>query len=732
MSRFSLRRAAARARPFAFAPLCASLLPAFAPAALAQTADAPVLQAVEVQGSSGDGFGTLNLDVPAETGSRLGLSARQTPASVTVVERGAIEARGAQDTLEMVHAIPGASAHNAPGSTSASMRGFSGGSVSQMFNGISVHYGSANRAVDDWIYERVEAVGGASGFLHGSGAIGGAINLVTKTAERSDFSEARLRLGSHGMKEASVGLNRRLAGSAGGTQNFARLDLNHKDAGSWTHGTHARATQLAASLLTDFGGGFTHLLAYEWQHEHVDRPSWGTPTLQPDSGAMRIDPATRFQNYNSADGLYAQRVQWLRSIAQWRASGALVLTNTLYAYDALRDWRNVETYRFNAGNTLVTRSNAYLQRHDQQLVGDRLEGRHAGQLAGRRSDWAFGLDASVNRQTRFPRSVRGPFGDVDPYRFSTGNFFDMPGTTPGFEPDRDNKTTIAALYAENRTALVPGVHLLTGLRHERIALDLVNRRAITAASPAAFSRSLRATTGRLGLTWDITPHASVYAQFATAGDPPSGSLSTASFADAMNNSELTTGRQWEVGSKLDFWQGKGNATLAAFHISRRNIAVADPNNPGITQQVGQQSSQGVELAVALRPAARWQLQANLMLARSRYDDFVEGGVSMTGNTPARTPTRVANLWLTHDVTPQLGLNAGLRHVGRVWADSANTQFWPSYTTLDVGAAYKVSRGTTLTARLRNAADRVYAAEVRPGQVLLGAPRTADVTLHVAF
>ena len=135
-----------------------------------------------------------------ETGSRLGLTPRETPASVTVVDRSTIEARGAQDTQEILRAIPGVSAHNAPGSMSASYRGFTGNSVTQLYNGITVHYGSATRAVDSWIYDRVEAVGGASSFLYGSGAVGGSLNYITKTAERYDFSEVQLRLGQNNLK----------------------------------------------------------------------------------------------------------------------------------------------------------------------------------------------------------------------------------------------------------------------------------------------------------------------------------------------------------------------------------------------------------------------------------------------------------------------------------------------------------------------------------------------------
>ena len=735
-ARVAARRA--HAPSFTLSPLYASLLAglALAPlgaAAQRKTAEAPTLQTVQVVDSVPAPNGRIHLDTPVETGSRLGLTPRETPASVTVVDRSTIEARGAQDTQEILRAIPGVTAHNAPGSIGVSYRGFGSGSIGQMFNGISVQYSIAARPVDSWIYDRVEAIGGPSSFLFGSGAVGGSINYLTKTPERYDFTEGQLRLGQNSLKEVSLGLNRRIARSdnAAGSQHFARIDLNHRDTGHWVEGMHTRSTQLATSLLSDLGGGLSHTLAYEYQNEHVDRPYWGTPLLNPVAGELRIDPRTRFANYNSADGLYAQRVQWLRSVTQWRASDALELRNTFYAYDALRDYNNVETYRFNASNTQVIRSAAYLQRHDHEVVGDRIEGTYKSSIAGRKSDWAFGLDVSVNRQTRFPNSLSGTVSTVDPYRFTTENFFDIPGMAPGFKPDRDNKVTTTALYLENRTAVAPRLNLITALRHERIDLDLTNRRAVTATMPATYSRGYSPTTGRIGVVWDVAPGANLYAQYSTAADPPSGILSTASFADVMNNSELTSGRQAEVGSKIDFWDGKGTATLALYQITRRNIATQDPNNPGVTLLVGEQSAKGAELSVGLRPSPRWQLQANLTHVDARYERFMQGGVSLAGKVPTNTPATVANLWVGYAITPQLQASAGVRHVGKVYANAANTQWQSAYTLLDLGLAWKINRTSTLTGRIRNATDRVYAANLG-SQAYLGAPRTADVALHVAF
>ena len=93
---------------------------------------------------------------------------------------------------------------------------------------------------------------------------------------------------------------------------------------------------------------------------------------------------------------------------------------------------------------------------------------------------------------------------------------------------------------------------------------------------------------------------------------------------------------------------------------------------------------------------------------------------------------MANLWVSYALTPTWTASAGVRHVGKVYANATNTQHWPAYTLLDLGLAWKLRPTTTLTARLRNATDRIYAANAGSGQVYLGAPRTLDVTLHTAF
>ncbi|WMD20456.1 TonB-dependent receptor [Achromobacter seleniivolatilans] len=686
--------------------------------------------------------GPINLDARDSTGSRLGLTLRETPATVTVISREQIEARGALNTQEIARGIPGVDNASPPGNAGAvSYRGFSGGQVSQLFNGISVQYDSvAGRPVDSWIYDRVEAIGGPATFLFGAGAVGGAINYVTKLPERDTFYGGQMRIGSFDSRQVSVGLNQQLAGEPGGRGHYLRIDANTGSSHGWVDGNHSRASQVAASLLSDLGSDVTQTFAVEFQREQVDRPYWGTPLKTGANGVVQgeghIMDGTRFKNYNVNDGLYEQSVLWARSLTEWRAAPNLTFNNTLYYYRAERDFRNLESYRFNAANTLVQRSGALLQRHEQSLIGNRVEGLFKSTLAGLRSDWSFGADFSVNKITRYPTSLPAQVDAVDPYDFSPGDFYDIPGMKRGHSADRDNRIQTLALTLENRTEVLPGVAIVSALRKDFIDLDLTNRRAITAASPATASRSYTPLTGRLGVNWEITPEASLYAQYATAADPPSGLLATSSFADVLNNDKLTTGRQTEVGSKFNFWEGRGAATVSVYEIKRKNMATADPDNPGVSVPVGAQSARGIELAGGLQLTPKLSMQANIAFVDPKYDDFSQavGGVpvSRNGNVPTNTPRRIANVWLDYAFIPDWNASVAARHVGRVYADAANTTWAPAYTVFDAALSHRINRNVSVTGRVRNLADKVYAANATPTMYYLGAPRSFELTLQARF
>lgn len=670
----------------------------------------------------------LDLDAPIASGSRLNLSARENPASVSVADRQTLQRIGARNFQDAANALPGVNASAPPGwGGFVAYRGFTGAQIGQLFNGINLQYGAAGRPVGAWIYDRVELLGGPSSFLNGSGAVGGSLNFITRLASRDEDSlEGRVSYGRYDTRETAIGLNKAL-NAGDGPRHYARLDYSRSASNGYIDRQENDAGNLAFSLLSDFNDRLSHTLAIEYLEEQEDSPYWGAPVLRPLGGTLHIDKHDRFANYNVEDGRYEQRTRWLRSITDYRFSDTTQLRNTLYHYDGQRDYRNLEVYRYSDDNRQVLRSGGYRQRHDQEVNGDRIELTHAGELFGLASDWAFGLDYNRNQQTNYPLS-KGAFDTVTPGSFEPGHFLDIPGMDAPRIKGRSTWTDTSSAFVENRTRLTERLSLVSALRYDHLDFEVVDHAART-----RLDRRWDAFTGRLGLVYDINDDVSLYSHYSTSAEPPGGTLTSASIAQ-VGDLDLSTGRQFEVGSKFDFAGGRGSATAAVYRIVRKNISVPSSSVPNTTDQAGQQTSTGIELAASFKITPTLLAAGNFAWVRAEYDEFNEsvGGVlySRKGKTPVNIPDRVANLWLTWDVAPDWQTGVDARYVSAVYANTANTMWVPSYTVYGLFVSHDLDKHTRLSARVRNLTDEVYARFIHQSntQYYLGEPRSLEVAV----
>jgi iron complex outermembrane receptor protein len=695
------------------------------------------------------------LDTEAATGSRLGLTPRETPASITIIDRATFEKRGAQTTQEALEKAPGILVSSQPGSAgSVSMRGFTGAQITQLFNGITVQYDVvAARPIDSWITDRVEVLGGPSTFLYGQGAVGGSVNYVSKIAHRGpDEHHGLVSLGEYLNRRASYGFN----GQLGNTDNWLQADISYLGSEGYIDNTEADSGVMSFSLLSDITSKLSHTIAFE--HQMEDRDSyWGTPVLNPVAngrivpwgteglGPMegQIDPGTRFKNYNASGSVFDQQVFWLRDIVDYQLSDNTQFKNTFYYYKADRQYLNVEGYDWNSTNSLITRNLSFAVNHDQALVGNRFEIVHSSNWFSLPSKISAGVDIAYNKQTRAPsmESSAGTVSVVNPYNFSTGTYYDNPLATGPITNARNELYTVAG-YAENRLTLVPDLNLITGVRVDDIRLDAKNLRTSfvppTATNPAAFGRRWTAVTWRAALMYDITSTFNVYAQYSTAADPPSGILTTGTFA-ALQDFDLTTGRQAEVGTKFDFWDGKGSATLAGYYIERKNLSMTDPADRNRQLPIGAQSSGGVEANIGVQLTDEWSVQGNMAYVDAQYDKFLQtvgtSTVSRKGNRPTNVAKWVANAWLTWDFDADWQWNFGSRYVGDRFVDTANLIKAPAYAVFDTQLSWKFNPKATVTARVKNLSDEQYVEWGSGGTAplfFIAAPRTFMMEVKVDF
>ncbi|CAN2536594.1 hypothetical+protein [Methylocapsa aurea] len=89
--------------------------------------------------------------------------------------------------------------------------------------------------------------------------------------------------------------------------------------------------------------------------------------------------------------------------------------------------------------------------------------------------------------------------------------------------------------------------------------------------------------------YDVTKEISLYGQYTTAKDPIGSAIYV---VNATQNLNLSSSRQYEVGAKASFQDGKGEATLALYEIHSANILTRTTQNTA--SNIGSQMSRGVE------------------------------------------------------------------------------------------------------------------------------------------
>jgi iron complex outermembrane receptor protein len=664
----------------------------------------------------------LAIDEPSHTGSRLGLTPLETPASIEVLTGDTIRARGDVSVVEAATRATGITGSPGPGNggTAMAARGFSGhGSVMQLFDGTRLYAGAGTVTFpfDTWSVDRIEVLRGAASVMFGEGAIGGAINVVPKKPTRGPIeNEALVTVGSDATRQVAFG-----SGGAINDKLSYRFDISHRKTNGFMARGEAESLAVGAAVRLDVSPQLQFTLSHDEGRQSPQR-YYGVPLI---NGVL--DNRNREQNYNLDDSEIKYRDRWTRLDAQWTPDSAVTVRNQLYRLDSKRHWRNSETYTYNATTRRVTRGDYLEIGHDQEQIGNRTDATFRHTLFGLANQVLVGFD--VNR-IDFTHTNDSPYGGrsvVDPFAFDPGYYASPVAYTPRYK----TKTSTYAFFTEDKLAFNEQWSVVGSLRwdHAKIArADLQN-------AANNFQKTFVYGTGRLGVVYAPDASQSFYAQVARAADPL-GSLVTTSSTQA--GFDLSTGKQVEVGYKRQLADGRGAWTVAAYRIEKNKLLSRSANDPTVTQQVGKQSSEGIEATLDLALTSTLRLEANIAKLRARYDDFNEivgkSLVSRAGNTPFGVPEEAANLWLNWRFLPQWEAEFGVRHVGPRQIDAANSRKIGSYTVADAGVSWQANRSLKLALRAYNLANRKYAVSFsnNGNQWLLGRPRSVELSALVNF
>lgn len=666
-----------------------------------------------------------------ETGSRLGLNPLEMPASVARIDGDAIRARGDLDILSAVTRAPGVTSAANPGNggTALSLRGFSGqGSVLQLVDGVRLFpvAGTITFPSDPWNVDRIELLNGPASVLYGQGALGGAVNIITRAP---DFDRTRVDA------EAGYGSQDswRVAAGVGGpiSDRLAyRVDGSYRASDGYVDRGDSRSLALSGALRFRPTESVTLTLRNDYGDQ---RPMeyFGTPLID---GALVKGNQRR--NYNVADASLHYRDNRTTLTAEWTVAEGITLSNAAYRLTSKRLFKNLEGYFYNGGTGQIDRTDNYGIVHDQTQYGDQATIRVSRPIAGLKNDLVVGFDANLVKLT-----YSNDFGSdrqedsVDPFAFDPGLFYDTQGIAPRYR----TRTSEYSVFAEDRLALTDQLSLVAGIRHERDKVqrwNIVHNPDGSTSEVNAFpigvtSKKFRNTTWRIGGVYQPTSNISLYGQYSTGVDPL-GTLTTFTTNAVQFAFTNATGDQVEGGVKAMFLDGKGSATLAAYRIVKKKL-VAQRTTNGSIDQVGQRSAKGIEASLTLQLTERFGFDANGTVLDADYDDFISGGDNYTGNTPPNVPEVAANLSLYWTPIDRLRANASLRYVGRTFSDNGNEHRVPGYAVVDAGLTYALTPSLAANLRVYNLFDKDYATTTyNDDQWLLGRPRSIDVSVTAHF
>lgn len=668
----------------------------------------------------------------SESGSRLGLSLREIPATIDVIDGDAIRYRRDISLLEAVTRSAGFTGAGNPGNggTSIAARGFTGQDVvTKLYDGNNYYTmaGTITFPFDTWAVERVEILKGPASVLYGQGGIAGAYNVVPKSPSAEFGGDVRLSFGQDDERYLGVGVTGALSDSV-----IGRIDYSNGESDNWVNNGSSDTEMLALALQWQAFEDLTLTFRYDAGDQSPLR-YFGIPIVDSDFNddwvGLNLSPADTRINYDD---------EITRLIADWDISDSVSVNAELFSLDTDRYWRTVETYSYDDASGMIDRWDPLIIRHEMKQTGGRVNlvfDSRLGDMPWKVSVGAettdIGLDYTSNFNGSHPDSVDwgGDFDSVDPRDFTAGSWSDVSDSVAVL--DQVSDASQLALFAETQLKVTDQFALVGGIRYdrietdyERLTYDASGNRDTTVDN--SVNQEIDPTMYRFGIVYDLSSDTTLYGQLSTGETHPRGG-DVVRVSNSLREADTVTVEQYEIGIKQSLLDGRLNWNLAFFDITRKNLVIDDPDSSDPTDfiTVPEQTAQGVEVGVDFAPGENLIAYANAALVDSERD---------TGSGYIKTPYApelTVNAGLLFAITDAIRLGADFRYVDeRPYEDLP----LPSYSVVDLSVGYSVSERTRLTVNALNVFDEVYATADHwtGGQWLVGRPQTLSLTLDTSF
>lgn len=559
--------------------------------------------------------------------------------------------------------------------------------------------------------DQVEILRGPNALLFGRGGTGGVINRVAKKGEIGQtFGAMNLSSDSFGAFDIAADFNYP-------TSDRSALRLNvHRDALD-NHRDHFGGTRygINPSLRITFNPATTLDLSYEFA-DHAQVVDRGIPTLlgRPDAGVKDITFGTSKTNQTT---LEAQSYRaYLSHVFSPTSKGNF----TLQTSDFDKFYKNLYPSDY-TGETVEVDGYADTTERQQVVAGGNLVNEF--QTGSVEHTILTGLEWITTKNVNFRYDNLWSDSQQDKSLFTVARPMDFTVTANGRPTELDFTTApvrhtrsdidVKSAYVQNQMRLSRTLRMMLGGRidHFDIIVTDVHR-------GQAQSRKDQVFSPRAGLIYKPQDSVSIYLSYSESFLPRSGEqFKSLSASAARLDPDVFESR--ELGLKWDFIDAL-SLTLAAFK-SEQVQAVRDSVSGENSEVIGLQV-QGFEVEIK----GQFTDQLYIAAGYSRLD-----GETSTGGEPREIPDYTASLWVNFQVNPLLSLGLGATSQGKSYiANDRPNLVLPSYTRLDLSAAFDFSPSLTLQLHLENALDELYFPNAHGiHQATVGRPLNARVMMR---
>ncbi|TXR54402.1 TonB-dependent siderophore receptor [Reinekea thalattae] len=240
---------------------------------------------------------------------------------------------------------------------------------------------------------------------------------------------------------------------------------------------------------------------------------------------------------------------------------------------------------------------------------------------------------------------------------------------------------------------------------------------------------------RVGSLYEFANGLSPFASYATSFEPAAGTDSDG------NAYEPELGQQLEAGIKYAPYAGNVEFTGSAFHITKTDALLPDPSNVYAPYlQVGELVSQGAELDAKIALTPSLNLAASYTYINMEITEDDDNGYE--GKQPIWVPEHSASLWANYFVDGGIlagtRIGGGVRYVGEMQIDAANTGTVPDYTLFDLSLGYNLGsvipkvEDATVSVVVNNLLDEEYYSCYDSENCWYGAERNITANLNIKF